>query len=1164
MGVNIWTGVSGTGKTDQMFREIEAITMDEPLGSNIYIITPTQNTLQYERIITAGTNENIVGSLRAGVFSFQRFIWHIFNEIGHGSRETLSESGQVMLLHKIMNDMKPGFKYYQDSSQYIKFSKKVLDMLKEFRTYQVTADDIGLVTSEKERYQDKLYDLTHIYKYWLEQIELHNIEDLNIINTFMDVLDLHPDVKSLKDAVIYIDGFHNFTESEFQLIARLSKRVKTINVLLTHKGENKTLFRKTDASIERLQELLGSAVKIVHFEDQFRRSGKMGLIQLEEYFSDNRPMTLYDGIKITESPNIIDEVTNVAREIERLTADGDVNYNDIGILYRDQGYIQHIHSIFRRFDISYHVDCKVPMYSHPFIRFIVAVLECYMRKFDFTALMDVLKTEYLTDDTERDFIFQFENFALERGLTRSALFKDELFTVRKIRSAEGQIIEKDVTEEVRDLLDFKNKVLAQLSDLFNRFDEAATVKEYITIIHGFITEHGIDARIEAEIGHLEEMDAIIKRDETEQAYNRFIRLMDDAYIVFKEDAVTFDIFYETFKDGLLNAEFNLLPSTIDQVIVGNLDLAKVENKKYVFLIGMNRNVMPRETRTDAIIREEEKELFEEHDIILSPSAKVLAQDERFVFYHGITRATDGLYISFSNTLAGGETTKISPFAEEIIPENDYQKDLVYSRTSLYENFEPEKLVSSARSMEPLIHLKMRELLNINNAAVQEIAKYPEFNTWIRLYQMIRRYDTTGMYSRIKASLTDDNRSEPISHDTAEALYGESMMASVSRFESFNRCEFQHFSNYGLKLNVRQPFKVAPLDLGNLYHHVLEHVTRKLGFTFRHEDDHIGSIIETAIDEESAAIQYGIFNESFYNASLKRRAKDALERLIHFMRDIERLGEYRISRVEMSFGKERDDLGEVILTSNEGRRIALRGKIDRIDAYNTGGDSYINLIDYKSSTRSISRTGILNGLELQMITYMYVLTEKGNALFDGEIKPSSMLFFPVKDPVLNLKEEKDREDIIKEQNKQLRPDGAFINEHPSFNEYLDGTSVGLSGLLSDFENYTEYGEYYPITVSAKGKIHARTKGRYFSPALFSHYANYVMELYKTVTDDIYSGANKVNPMATNDVLPCNFCDFKFACRVDYLLNARDIRENKMDETEIEKFESEVTGDGDMDG
>src|SRR5699024_7923042 len=179
------------------------------------------------------------------------------------------------------------------------------------------------------------------------------------------------------------------------------------------------------------------------------------------------------------------------------------------------------------------------------------------------------------DEAERDYIFQFENFALERGLTRSALFKDELFTIKKFRSTEGEIIEKDVTEDVQDLLDFKNKVLGQLSDLFNRFDQAATVKEYITIIYDFITECGIDARIEAEIGHLEQTGALIKRDETEQAYNQFIRLMDDAYIVFKDSEVSFEIFYETFKDGLLNAEFNLLPSTIDQVIIGNLDLAKV-------------------------------------------------------------------------------------------------------------------------------------------------------------------------------------------------------------------------------------------------------------------------------------------------------------------------------------------------------------------------------------------------------------------------------------------------------------------------------------------------------------------------------------------------------------------------------------------------------------
>ena len=48
MSITIWTGASGTGKTSAMFDEIIEANQDNPLGSNIYIITPTQNTLTYE------------------------------------------------------------------------------------------------------------------------------------------------------------------------------------------------------------------------------------------------------------------------------------------------------------------------------------------------------------------------------------------------------------------------------------------------------------------------------------------------------------------------------------------------------------------------------------------------------------------------------------------------------------------------------------------------------------------------------------------------------------------------------------------------------------------------------------------------------------------------------------------------------------------------------------------------------------------------------------------------------------------------------------------------------------------------------------------------------------------------------------------------------------
>lgn len=1163
--INIWTGQSGTGKTERMFNEIDRLTNENPLGSNIYILTPTQNTLQYEKIITETSDTGRVGSLRTGVFSFQRFMWHVFNETGTSNRETLSDSGHVMLIHKLLHTLKDDLQYYRDSSSYIKFSKKILDMLKEFRAYQVTAESLFKIKGSTSRDRDKFHDLALIYEAWQKLLNQENIEDVSLMDHFINMLHKNNDIHALKDAVIYVDGFHNFTESEFQLLYVLSERVKSLTVLLTHKGENKALFRKTDAVIERFKMISGEdRVQIEVFEDIYQRSSKIGMVQLEEYFTAGKEINRYEGVHITESPTALEEITEVAREIERLTKDG-ARLSDIGIMYRDSNYRPVIDSVFRRYKISYHMDQKIAMHTHPFVQFVIAVLDCYMQRFDFKAFMNVLKTGYLTSDSQKILVDQFENFALSRGLSGSQLFNDDHFKKLLVKNTDGEIEVRDISSQTGELIQFKNDILHRLSDLYQSFDEVSDVKSYITLIYRFISEAGVQEKVYEEIKHLEAHRDIIKRDETEQAYHLFIRLLDDAYLVFKDETTTFKTFYETMIDGLKNAEFNLLPSTIDQVIIGSLDLAKLENKKHIFLIGMNRNMMPRETRSSALIADREKNLLQESDIILSPSAKVLAQDERFVFYMGITRAVKSIYISYANTLTNGEVTKISPFVMEILPgESHPERNTVFKKTAHFDRFEPMRLVSSAGSMEHTIHLKIRELLHTTQRSLKELSEYPEFRVWISIYQVLDRTKYLNMIDRLNRHLTYDNKARSISQETAESLYGTPIHASVSRFESFFRCQFQHFANYGLKLNVRVPYQVAPLELGNLYHNVLEDVVITLGRTLIHEDEVIKNAVSESVEKEAQIIQHGIFDHTGYYRSLKNRAKDAVSRVLLFMKDIEKNGDYKISYVELKFGSEKDQLGELKLTSDAGREILLRGKIDRIDAYEVNGASYLNLIDYKSSDRKLSKSGILNGLELQMITYMHVLLENGEMLFDGEVKPNSMLFFPVKDPVLSVDSEDNLDTAEKERLKAMRPDGAFINENEDYDGQIDETSVGLTGMLSGFDDLRSYSTYYPVTVSKAGKINARTKGRYFSPALFKAYSEYVLNQYKQAADDIYSGMNQVNPKASKTgQLPCSFCDFKAACQIDILMNREDITADDLTEDDIAKFEQEVLSYGPVD-
>ena len=1167
MGINIWTGVSGTGKTRQMFDEIGQITEKAPLGSSIYIVTPTQNTLRYENIITNPTAENPgVGSLRTAVFSFNRLMWHVFNETGHSTRDALSAGGHIMLLHKMMNEMKQTLRFYKNSAQYIKFSDKVLDMLSELRAYRVVPDDFERIDAPAGRVADKMHDLEMIYRRWEDRITELQIEDINIADQFIELLYSDVPIRSLEDAVIYIDGFHNFTESEFALIQALETRVRTINLLLTHEGANKQLFRKTDAVIERLRYYMGDdKLDFTHFGEAFRRSDKAGLIQMERYFDQDQKMFDYDGVIFTEAPTVIEEVNDVAREIEDLVFQGKAAYSDIGVLHRDPNYEPIIQSVFRRYDIAYHIDRKIPMYKHPFIQFVMGLLECYTKHYEASAFMNVLKAGYLHEDAERGYVDLLENFILERGIEGTQLFDDDHFRYQTEVTDFG-VRRVDRGEEHAGMIDFKNRMLTRLETLYQAFREADTVRGYIGIIYDFVVDEGIADRLIDEMEQLDAAGEVGRRDETEQAYNMFIRLLDDAYVVFDDEEVSFTIFYETFIDGLKNAEFSLLPSTIDQVMVGSLDLSKVENKKYIFMIGLNRDVMPRETTSTDIITDEEKMVFEHADIELSPSSRTLAQDERFVFYLGVTRATEGLYLSWSSTLPSGDGTKISPFMAELLPGETGVRHYEYRKTNEYDRFAPSRLITSIDSMEPLLHLKMREMMTAPVDGPQAFLSLPEYRGWIEAYQIVAEERWHDVYPRLRRNLTHDNWAEPLSRETAEALYSTEMKASVSRFESYFRCPFQHFSRYGLKLRIRKPYEVAPLELGNLYHEVLYDVVKQLDYTLLHEEETIERAVDHGIERFSKAIQYGIFERTGYYQSLKKRAGDAIMRLLLFMKDMEAHGSYDIKDAELSFGFRDSEMEAVTLTSDDGYSILLRGKIDRVDMYDIGDSAYVNLIDYKSSTRSISRAGILNGLELQMITYMYVLMKHGPEHFGKEkIMPNSMLFFPVRDPLIALDDEASLEMVETERQRRMRPDGVFINEHPEYDGIIDEHSIGIQGMLSEFEDFKAYGRYLPVSVTKNGKINGRTRHRYMSPHLFTHYATHVLGMYREATDRIYSGDVRVSPMEMEGGrLPCEMCDFKSACHIDALMNREDIRVSAYDEESIGEFESEVAIDGPVDG
>lgn len=65
--------------------------------------------------------------------------------------------------------------------------------------------------------------------------------------------------------------------------------------------------------------------------------------------------------------------------------------------------------------------------------------------------------------------------------------------------------------------------------------------------------------------------------------------------------------------------------------MSSMDLAKVENKKVVFVIGFNKDVLP-VSKKHGLLDDKDKEDFFEKNLFISPTTEAALIDEEFVAY----------------------------------------------------------------------------------------------------------------------------------------------------------------------------------------------------------------------------------------------------------------------------------------------------------------------------------------------------------------------------------------------------------------------------------------------------------------------------------------------------------------------------------------------------
>ena len=145
-------------------------------------------------------------------------------------------------------------------------------------------------------------------------------------------------------------------------------------------------------------------------------------------------------------------------------------------------------------------------------------------------------------------------------------------------------------------------------------------------------------------------------------------------------------------------------------------------------------------------------------------------------------------------------------------------------------------------------------------------------------------------------------------------------------------------------------------------------------------------------------------------------------------------------LEKTFDSAKDEVGSYLFELPNQIQMSINGKIDRVDVEEEDGTVYIKVIDYKSSARKLSLEEILNGEQLQLVTYSAIAYEIEKMIYpDKNIQIAGLLYYSFDDPVIEIEsseidtdteqpEFSDQEKLDAERMEKMKLQG-FVNESP---------------------------------------------------------------------------------------------------------------------------------------
>ena len=972
-------GRAGSGKTSLCLDLISRRLRASPLeGDSIILIVPEQAAYQMERTLASWRGLN-KGFTRAKVLSFRRLVQLIAKETNVFSGKFLLNTSRRVLMSQIITAARNrGELKFWNNCEPTYIADTAIRLIDEITSAGLTLDELKrkyetLVAESKNSKENIPKDFLDKFNDIIILITQYNLaETAGLIEPTKYFSEYHQLIKQanwLKNAILFVDGFSGFTGIEYKILLNLATIAKQcfISLCLDYEslGKEQSLserncFWLTEQTYGRLTEIakkekiaIGRPIVLKHTERRrFRLSKQLAFTEkhvckpFAHIFSSKEKSNEYiqetnecDDIEIIEAETPFNELEFVAAKIVELVRDKNYRYRDISVILRSLDvYGSLIQYTFDKYGIPYFIDIRRSISQHPLAKLIISALQAINDNFSSRWIIKYIKTGLA--DVESSLADKIENYVLAHGIDNEDWHKQWRYKPLWSGREDAEDIEYEnlaLSDILAELNNARKKILKPLKNMQSAigFDEEIAkeidINNVIDAIWNFLTELKISEKLAFLANNQDRTDALSSQIH-KQILNVIVELLTQLRITLSTRLLNLDEIIEILQQSFSTQTVGVIPSCLDQVLVGTIERSRHPAVRASFILGYNESHWPATIKEDVILTDKDRKLLDWQDLPLNADIEEHYMREQYLNYIAITRPQEYLWISYAKNDVRGVPLQPSRFLRRLVGNQGINVKRNYNN----------QLLTAPKFVSSLI----AELKDDGKTIIEKNKEILEADAQI-----------LNLFEKFSAIAFDKNQ-PALSKELANKLF--STVYSFSRIETFYKCPFQHFCRYGLKLKEKAIYKLEPVDLGTVRHQVMkefwETITRKNIPLFEITESLINDIVEHAIDVASKELKNELLLKEARNVFILKQVTEELKSAVTKQLEDLKSGTFKPTEFEYNFNVNVES-------------ITITGRIDRIDLCDDG--NWILIIDYKSKAHKFHLDDFIAGISLQLAGYLWV-------------------------------------------------------------------------------------------------------------------------------------------------------------------------------------------------